>query len=126
MATPKTRPSDSSHSPIMTLLSARSLLRGLPLGLLLVLAGCVRTETLPIAPIPLSDPVRIEVDGEPMVLHHPYLDEGELVGWERHSRSDSTLVRVPYEQEYTRLDETRSLLLGIPILVVALVLIAVV
>jgi hypothetical protein len=91
----------------------------------LALVGCKTTEVRPIAPIPLSDPVMIQVDGERVALHHPYLDEGELVGWERRTRSDSSLVRVPYEQEFIVLDENRTLFAAVGGLVIALALVAV-
>ena len=112
------------HRPVPMNPVPLRMLRPLPLLLgLLLLSGCKTTQVLPIAPIPLSDPVEIEIDGERVQLHHPYLDEGDLVGWQRHSRSDSTLVRVPYEQEFIGLDTTGSLLLGIGGLIVALILV---
>lgn len=86
--------------------------RLLIVGGLLFLAGCTTTRVLPVAPIPLADPVEVEIDGETVELHHPYLDEGELVGWQRRTRSDSTLVRIPYEQEMTFLDSRRTFLAG--------------
>lgn len=91
---------------------------------LLSLAGCKATQVRPVAPIPLSDPVTIEVDGERMELHHPYLDEGELVGWQRRTRSDSSLVRVAYEQEYIVLDRSKTLFATVGGLVLALAVVA--
>lgn len=96
----------------MTPASVRAFARPLALSGLLVLAGCQKTELRPITPIPLRDPVEIESYGEKMVLHHPYLEDGDLVGWRRQGRSDSTLVRVPYEQEIVRLDGKRSFFAG--------------
>ncbi|MEJ2539490.1 MAG: hypothetical protein P8188_05900 [Gemmatimonadota bacterium] len=91
---------------------------------LLLLSACTTTRTLPVAPIPLSDPVEFEMDGRTVVLHHPRLEEGELVGWERASRSDSTLVRVPYEQDYVMIDQRTSLIVGLGGLGLALLLVA--
>jgi hypothetical protein len=96
----------------MTSASVRAGVRLAALSGLLVLAGCQKTELRPIAPIPLRNPVEIESYGEKMVLHHPYLEGADLVGWRRNSRSDSTLVRVPYEQEIVRLDGKRSFFAG--------------
>lgn len=93
---------------------------------LLLLGGCATTRVIPAAPIPLSDPVEVEIDGERVTLHHPYLDEGELVGWQRQSRSDSTLVRIPYEQEVTTLDRRRSFFIGFGALLAAILLVVVV
>lgn len=92
---------------------------------LLLLAGCTSTRVLPVAPIPLADPVRVEIDGESVALHHAYLEEGELVGWQRQSRSDSTLVRIPYEQEVTSLDPRRSFLAGFGAVLAVILLVAV-
>ena len=91
---------------------------------LLALAGCRAAQIRPVAPIPLSDPVRIEIGGEQVALHHPYLDEGDLVGWQRHSRSDSSLVRVPYEQEFIVLDRNRTLFAAVGVFVFVLALVA--
>jgi len=98
----------------------------LVVGALFFLTGCTTVRTLPVAPIPLSDPVQVEIEGERVELHHPYLDEGELVGWQRQSRSDSTLVRIPYEQEVVSLDRRRSLIVGLGAVLAAVLLVVLV
>jgi hypothetical protein len=88
------------------------------------LAACTATRTIPIAPVPLPDPLRVEIEEETVELHHPRLEEGEVVGWQRHSRTDSTLVRVPYEREVVELDQRRSLIVGFGALAAVIALLA--
>lgn len=110
----------------MPFASVRALLRLFAVVGLLALAACQTTMMVPITPIPLRDPVEVEIDGEPVVLHHPYLEEGDLVGWQRRTRSDSTLVRVPYEQEVVVVNRNRTLVAGIGGFFLALLLVAIV